>query len=424
MRVIVAVLALAAALGVAYNNGEAERPAMGWNTWCAYGPCGTDRCYEWEVKAVANAMLANGMHAAGYRYINLDDCWASHLRTADGALQPSPDRFPSGIPALTAWLHARGFKFGLYTSAGNRTCESGGRPFPIPGSFGHYKQDAATFASWGVDYVKVDWCGDDLTNPEAQHTAFSHALNATGRHMWLELCRGYSYPPPPYVAAVANSWRISGDHHDQWANSASDIEHAALAAATGRSGKYNWGYNDFLMTGGQGCSPPGNGSGAHCPGMTDDEYRTNFALWSVLASPLIVSTDVISMAPIMYTVLLNMEAIAVNQENLTPAGRRLLNATDVPSCMPDQGAPAGGACQVWGRWMNDGSLAVVFFNAGSATPQTFRVSLGQLGLPPNATVVPRDINGHADLPMVRGGVITTPVVAPHASLFWRLRPLR
>ena len=131
VKALLLVLLLAALTATvdAYNNGKGYRPAMGWNTWCAYGPCGTDKCYEWEIKEMALAMLANGMRAAGYRYLNLDDCWAGETRDpTTGKLRPDPTRFPSGIPALKSWLHDRGFMFGLYTSAGNETCESGGRP--------------------------------------------------------------------------------------------------------------------------------------------------------------------------------------------------------------------------------------------------------------------------------------------------------
>ena len=139
---------------------------------------------------------------------------------------------------LTGWLHDRGFTFGLYTSAGNETCSSGTRASKPPGSYGYYYQDALTFSSWSVDYVKIDWCGSDLNNPEKQHTEFSQALNSTGRHIWLELCRGYEYPPPDYVAKVANSWRVDGDHSDSWDNTYTAIEN--VAGQTGMSTKYNW----------------------------------------------------------------------------------------------------------------------------------------------------------------------------------------
>jgi alpha-galactosidase len=105
-------------------------------------------------------MMENGMLSLGWNYLNLDDCWAYTRDNTTNQLTWDPDRFPSGIPYLTNWLHERGFKFGLYTSIGDETCSSGGRPIDIPGSEGYYDQDAQTFADWGVDYVKLDWCGD------------------------------------------------------------------------------------------------------------------------------------------------------------------------------------------------------------------------------------------------------------------------
>ena len=124
---------------------------------------------------------------------------------------------------------------------GDATCNPGGRPRKIPGSFGKYKEDAATFASWGMDYVKTDWCGKKPNEPEQLHTAFSAAMNATGRPMWLELCRGYSYDPiPDYVAKVANSWRTTGDHQDEWKNTVQVIK--SFWAPSNPGVPYAWNY--------------------------------------------------------------------------------------------------------------------------------------------------------------------------------------
>ena len=130
---------------------------------------------------------------------------------------------------------------------GDATCNPGGRPRKIPGSFGKYKEDAATFASWGMDYVKTDWCGKKPNEPEQLHTAFSAAMNATGRPMWLELCRGYSYDPiPDYVAKVANSWRTTGDHQDEWKNTVQVIK--SFWAPSNPGVPYAWNYGDFLVS--------------------------------------------------------------------------------------------------------------------------------------------------------------------------------
>jgi alpha-galactosidase len=137
--------------GVALDNGLGKKPPRGWSTWqtCGDDSCGHDVCTEQEVKAVATAMQQNGMHAAGYNYVNLDDCWASKNRTAKGNLMWDLVRFPSGIPALTAWLHERNFSFGIYTSAGSTTCNG------VAGSRYHYGRDAQSFADWGVECVSL-----------------------------------------------------------------------------------------------------------------------------------------------------------------------------------------------------------------------------------------------------------------------------
>jgi len=141
-----------------------------------------------EIKEIAEAMMENGMQEAGYNYINLDDCWQSPLRSVDGQIQEDLSRFPDGIKELASWLHDRNFKFGIYLSAGLITCSFGGRYVPIVGSYGHYEQDAMTLASWGVDYVKFDWCGHTLLNgtkldQQTQTTEMTMALNKTGRPM-------------------------------------------------------------------------------------------------------------------------------------------------------------------------------------------------------------------------------------------------
>ncbi len=177
----------------AVNNGYGAKPILGWNTWCVEGNCGRDVCTELEIQSVAQAMIDTGLQAAGYEWISLDDCWGGPRNPTTGEYQPDPQRFPSGMKALADWLHERGFKLGVYTDSGIYTCSSGGRSYSIPGSYGHYEQDAATFASWGVDLVKMDWCNTLLPNgtqldPYVQYPQMSAALNATGRAMWFTSC--------------------------------------------------------------------------------------------------------------------------------------------------------------------------------------------------------------------------------------------
>jgi alpha-galactosidase len=200
------------------------------------------------VKDVAQSMLDQGLHAAGYTRVNLDDCWEATTRDpASGATRADPARFPSGtLKPLADWLHARNFSFGMYTSAGNETCSTGGRAIPgeprargVSGSWGHYAQDAATYASWGVDFVKLDWCiRDPSVSREARTTAFAAALDGSGREMWLNFhCEGAFQD---WCARDGNSWRISEDHHDIWSNTAGVIEALATVNQRNQTGPHRW----------------------------------------------------------------------------------------------------------------------------------------------------------------------------------------
>lgn len=390
---------------VCSDNGLGKLPPMGWNTWCSIGKCGRDVCYEDEIKDVANAMIANGMKDLGYNYINLDDCWASDSRDNNGNIQPDPARFPSGIKSLTAWLHNKGFKFGLYTSAGVYTCNHGERPKPIPGSYGHYEADAKTFASWNVDYVKLDWCDTKFPNGTEMNQKtmtglFYKAMNATDRAMWLNFHCGS--PPQEWCAEYGNSYRIGPDHHDEWDNTIRCMK--ALQGLGKSAGPGHWNDADFLETGGQGCSS--SNSTAHCPGQSDDEYRSIFSLWSIANSALIVATDVRNMTAIMKEVLLNKELIDVNQDSLAIAG----DLIGTWGC----DAPAG-SCQVWGKQVSDGFAAALY----NANPQEHGITLdfslfGMKG----ATLNVRDMWQHKDLGSFTGSYSAK--VPPHGTVAVKL----
>ena len=190
MHRVLSIVAAAAAsrTATAYDNGSPTlRPLLGWESWCSVGPCRTDLCTERQVIEPVRALRTTGLFDKGYKWIVLDNCWHP-TRNGKGRLVPDPDRFPSGMKHLASYVHGHGMKFGLYTSVGARTCHHAW----APGSYGHFDRDAQTFASWGVDYVKLDWC-DRRTRRVGAHFNLSRALNATGRPIVLELCRG------PYI---------------------------------------------------------------------------------------------------------------------------------------------------------------------------------------------------------------------------------
>lgn len=224
------------------------------------------------------------------------------------------------------------------------TCSSGGRLFPIPGSYGFYEQDAATFASWGVEYVKMDWCNTDINGtqliPEQVYPNMSRALNATGKPIFFEECAWGTDSPWLWSQPWVNSWRIGGDHHDTFPGPVPPATEGVIELLANKSsyaspGAYN--YADMIYTGGQGCAGQ-LALGAHCPGQTDIEYMTEFTMWAIAASPIIVATNVANLTGIMQQVLLNADMIAVHQDPLAIAGDRR-------GFTSDPGCPAG-YCQL------------------------------------------------------------------------------
>jgi alpha-galactosidase len=399
LLVLVASLSTFVVVIEAANNGLGLTPPMGWNTWCTQGPCSRDYCWEDEIKEVADAMSTNGMLEAGYQYVNLDDCWAGY-RDAKGNLQPDSWRFPSGMKALADYVHSKGLKIGLYTDAGTATCV-GNRP----GSYGHYQQDANTFAAWGIDYVKMDWCNTYINgtqlDPREAYQNMSKALNNTGRKIFFNICEWGLNQPWKWGAYYGNSWRTGQDHHDKWDGNTNFIiaANSNLAPFAGPGG---WNDMDFLMTGGEGCWWDFY---RVCPGMTETEYITEFSMWSLLNSPLIVATDVRGshFTAFKKSVLLNKEVIAVNQDKLGVQGSRLYFDT----------CPlAPFTCEVWGKPMYDKSWAVVLYNSGDVHSLNITLKFSSLGFPPSSKVLLRDLWQHKDVGTFQQTF--TAAVAPHA----------
>jgi len=323
----------------AYNNGMARTPPMGWQTWCSVGPCGEDHCNDKYIRDMADTLVSTGMQKLGYEWIVLDDCWHPTRDNATGELVAHKQWFPDGMKPTIDYVHSLKLKFGLYTSVGTETCHGGWSP----GSFGHYTQDANTFAKWGADYVKMDYCGSD--DSPGGHANFSKALNATGWPMIFALCRGpyQSEQKWGYAPKVAQVWRATGDHHDSFDSVLKEVK-----AVTGRStwsSPGNWAYLDMMMTGGQGCKSQCVGSKddtgvcnftepMHCPGQSDAEYRTEASLYTIVSSPIMVGTDIRLMTPIMKELLLNPESIAINQDAAAVPGDEMVACTSAPMPPP------------------------------------------------------------------------------------------
>ncbi|MBM3906588.1 MAG: glycoside hydrolase family 27 protein [Gemmatimonadetes bacterium] len=320
------------------DNGLARTPPMGWNSWNKFG-CNVS---EQLIRETADAMVATGMRDAGYQYVTIDDCWQV-ARAVDGTIIADSTRFPRGMKALADYVHAKGLKFGLYTDAGRKTCE--GRP----GSYGYEALDARTYAAWGVDYVKIDWCNSEGLDAKTQYTIFGEALAKSGRKIVFSICEWGSNQPWEWAPAVGNLWRTTGDIQDRWSSVVTLVDLNAQYWHVARPGA--WNDPDMLEV--------GNG------GMTRNEYRAHFSLWAMMAAPLIAGNDVRQMldstraATDIREILLNRDVIAVDQDSLGVQGKLV------------QASPS--ELQVWVKPLADGSRAVLLFNRASVpSPITTR----------------------------------------------------
>ncbi len=316
-----ALLAPALALAAAPAAGQkfadlALTPPMGWNSWNHYG-CEID---ETLIRRTADAMVANGMRDAGYLYVNIDDCWQGE-RDADGFLQPDPRRFPSGIKALADYVHARGLKLGIYSDAGAKTCA--GRA----GSQGHEYQDALQFARWGVDYLKYDWCntgtGAAQRNPREAYTTMRDALRAAGRPIVFSICEWGENRPWEWAGEVGHLWRTTGDivncwncelGHGNWSSFGVLNILDKQAGLQGHARPGAWNDPDMLEVG-------------NLPTLA--ENRSHFALWAMLAAPLIAGTDVVAMKPEIAAILTNRRIVAIDQDPLGLQGFAWLRTPEI-----------------------------------------------------------------------------------------------
>ncbi|KAK3268672.1 alpha-galactosidase, variant 2, partial [Cymbomonas tetramitiformis] len=285
--------------GSALDNGLGRTPQMGFNTWNHFG-CNIN---ENLIRATADRLVALGLRDAGYKYVNLDDCWQVS-RDAEGRIVEDPTAFPSGLKSLSDYVHSKGLLFGLYSDAGLKTC--GGRP----GSLGYELLDAQQYAKWGVDYLKYDNCNTDGTPPEKRYPVMRDALNATGRPIFFSMCEWGVDDPAKWAQEVGNSWRTTGDITDTFASmvSRADLTERLWRAA----GPGGWNDPDMLEV--------GNGL------MSHEEYKTHFSLWALMKAPLLIGCDLLSITNETLEILSNKEVIAVNQDALGVQGRKVAKA--------------------------------------------------------------------------------------------------
>ncbi|KAL8241263.1 hypothetical protein R6Q59_014618 [Mikania micrantha] len=361
------------------ENGLGRTPQMGWNSWNHFA-CNIE---EKLIRETADAMVSTGLAAAGYKYVNIDDCWAELNRDSQGNFVPKADTFPSGIKALADYVHSKGLKLGIYSDAGIQTCSK-----KMPGSLGHEEQDAKTFASWGIDYLKYDNCNNQGINPKERYPIMTKALQNSGRPIFYSLCEWGQDDPATWAHEVGNSWRTTGDISDNWDSMTSRADENDVWAAYAKPG--GWNDPDMLEV--------GNG------GMTTEEYRSHFSIWALAKAPLLVGCDVRSMSKETYEILSNKEVIAVNQDSLGVQGKKVNKNGDL---------------EVWAGPLAHNKVAVILWNRGSSTSQ-ITAYWSNIGLNSTTVVKARDLWAHRTHIYVKGRISAT--VGSHACKMYVLTP--
>ena len=317
--------------GLRLTGSLAPTPPMGFNTWNTF----QTKIDEYMLKEMVDVYVSSGMRDAGYRYFVLDDGWMAMERDHNGSLVADPVKFPHGMKAFADYVHAKGLKFGIYNCAGTKTCAG------YPGTRGHEYEDARLYASWGVDFLKYDWCNTDSLNAPEAYKTMSAALRATGRPIVFSICEWGDHQPWLWAKGVGEIYRSTGDI------SANFVVRKPIGNWTPQSvisilnlqepiRKYNgpnhWNDPDMLEVGN---------------GMTYNEDKSHFSLWCMLAAPLAAGNDLRRMSEQTRSILTNSDMIAIDQDSLGIAAFKM--------AMPD-------SLEMWVKPLKNGELALCFFN--------------------------------------------------------------
>jgi alpha-galactosidase len=321
VKLIIVMLMIASFCAYAQKFDKlAQTPPMGWNSWNKFA-CDVN---EDLIMGMADAMVTSGMKDAGYEYVVIDDCWQVG-RNENGEIIVDKERFPHGIKYLADYIHSKGLKFGIYSCAGSETCA--GRP----GGLGHEYQDARSYASWGVDYLKYDWCNTTTQDSRSSYTNMRDALYAAGRPVVFSICEWGSTKPWEWAKDVGQLWRTTSDILDRWDAMIGIVDEQRNLAKY--AGPGHWNDPDMLEV--------GNG------GMTTEEYKTHFSMWCMMAAPLMAGNDLGNMPKETKEILTNKEMIAIDQN---PVGQQA-------SCYRDNGD-----YEIWGRALENDEKAVCLLN--------------------------------------------------------------
>lgn len=339
------------------------RPPMGWNSWNGFGI----DINEDIIKTIADLFVSKGLRDVGYRYIVMDDGWHYPERDSQGNLVADPIKFPSGIQSLAQYIHSKGLKLGIYSDAGTNTCQG------FPGSLNHEQQDANTFASWEIDYLKYDWCHSEGLIAEQAYSLMRQCLDRTGRSIMFSICEWGENDPWLWAPEIGQLWRTTHDIFDAHLSWVLNLENQI--GLEEYAGPGHWNDPDMLIVGIHGDS---HLVGSGC---TDAEYRSHFSMWCIVAAPLMIGCDLNKVSEFSLETLTNQEAIAINQDPLGIQGYRIQNENGK---------------QIWVKPLTHNNWAVALFNNGlEETDITFEWK--DLNLHPSTVVKIRDVWLHKNL---------------------------
>ncbi|XP_044490160.1 alpha-galactosidase 1-like [Mangifera indica] len=362
-------------------NGLGITPPMGWNSWNHFS-CNIN---EIVIEQTADALVSTGLSKLGYTYVNIDDCWAEIYRSDKGELLPKNSTFPSGIKALADYVHSKGLKLGIYSDAGYFTCSKA-----MPGSLGHEEQDAKTFTSWGIDYLKYDNCNNDGTKPTLRYPVMTRALMNTGRPIFFSLCEWGDLHPALWGFKVGNSWRTTNDIADTWDSMMSRADMNEIFAELARPG--GWNDPDMLEV--------GNG------GMTKNEYTVHFSIWAISKAPLLLGCDVRNMTKDTMEIVANKKVIDVNQDSLGIQAKKVRSEGDQ---------------EIWAGPLSNYRVALLLVNRGPIR-YSITANWDNIGIPEKSVVEARDLWEHETLKTKFVGNLTA-TVESHGCKMYVLKPV-
>jgi alpha-galactosidase len=367
-------------------------PPMGWNSWNCWG-CSID---DARIRETADAMVSSGLVNHGWTYVNIDDCWMGKRDTQTGETRAN-GKFRD-MKGLCEYVHSKGLKIGLYTDCGPMTCQQ------LEGSEGYEAKDILTYAEWGFDYVKIDWCYCEAKEPIASYRKFGDALKECSRDIVFSICNWGKQNPWEWGESVGgNLWRTTDDIRDTWQSVAmigfgkdtfSGTTHSSLAKFAGPG---HWNDPDMLVVGQVGWGPK-----LHPTQLSPDEQYSHISLWCLMAAPLLIGCDLTNIDEFTLSLLTNDEVLEVDQDPLGKQAERL--AKDGPK-------------EVWAKDMEDGSKAVGLFNVGPKETKV-KVKWSDIGVKGKQTV--RDLWRQKDIGVFDGEFEAK--VAGHGVVLVRIIP--